>query len=177
MVNIGILKGLFDDKLVKIMTIFVNHPEKQYYLSEIARLSGVNATSTFRALNKLVAQEFIKANLIGRVRMYQLAKGEKANALSSLIKKDDGGPLDYFVERIKNTRVDRIFVDSRDLKSAKLILVGTLLSKNAEKVIEEVQNKYQYNIDFVEISEKQFRDMKKFNTFKDKKVLWKREFI
>lgn len=172
MVGLKIFKGLFDDKVMRILNIFVKNPEKQYYLSEVSRLSEVNPASTFRILNRLVAQDFLKVVLVGRVRMYQLAKGDKAKTLTELAKKEENKPLDYFISRIKEKNIEKVIEDSSDNFGAKLMLIGDFENKEIENICDEIFNKYDFKIEFVKLSREQFELMSKFKSFKDKKVIW-----
>ena len=79
--GIGVLSGLLDDKLIKILGVFMNRPDKRFYLTEVSKGSGVNAATTFRALNKLVKEHFIRAEVIGKVRTYRLSNSEKARKI------------------------------------------------------------------------------------------------
>lgn len=173
MVNLKIFKGLFDDKILNVLNIFIKHPEKQYYLSEIARLSEVNVASTFRILNKLVTQEILKVTLIGRVRMYQLAKGEKVKGILSMIENEN--PLDYFVERVQVFRIESVFLESETNNSYKLVVVGGNDDKGIDLLCREVYLKFNVEIEVLKVSIDQFESMKKFNFLKNKKILWEKD--
>ncbi|RMD45942.1 hypothetical protein D6829_00720 [Candidatus Pacearchaeota archaeon] len=173
------LSGLLDEKLVKIISLFVRYPEKKFYLSEVSKLSGVNNTSTFRILNRLVAQEIIKPTVIGRVRVYQLAKSEKAYQLAKIIKSEEKiDVLDLFVNRVKiMPRVRKIILDSRVGNVAKLIIVSDFsLKERINRVCKEIYEDKGFKVEFVELNPSQFEGLKNLNSFKsEKKVLFKRE--
>jgi DNA-binding IclR family transcriptional regulator len=69
-----ILKEIFDNKLVKIITLFVDNPDKKYSLSEIAELSKINITTSYRILNQLISKKIVKLVRIGKAKLYELEK-------------------------------------------------------------------------------------------------------
>ena len=177
MENLNILKDLFDEKVIGIMNIFINNPEKQFYLSELSKLSRINISTTFRILNKLSEQGFLKMVVIGKVKMYQMDGNEKTRALVNFLKKGKEDPLDIFIEKIKtNPRVKIIIQESKTPNEAKILIVGDYLSKEKlQKTAEEIKEKYNFRISFAEIFESQFNDLKNFHNYGfEKKIIWKR---
>jgi len=176
---IGALAGLLDDKLIKIISLFVKYPEKKFYLTEVSKLSGVNNTSTFRIVNRLVTQEIVKSTVIGRVRVYQLAKTERAASLAKMIKSEDKGDgLEKFISRIRALpRVKMVLLDSRTEHSAKIIVISEFsLKDRISKITKEILDSYNFRIDFVELNPGQFEGLRKLNSFgQGKKILFKRE--
>ena len=96
--GIDVLAGLLDEKLIKIISLFMKYPDKQFSLSEVSQKSGVTTATTFRILNKLVKQNLIGATIIGKSRIYRLSRGERASLLAKFLKKDDTNVLDIFVK-------------------------------------------------------------------------------
>lgn len=172
-----ILAGLLDEKLTKVILIFVRNPNKRFYLSEISKLSDVNPTTTFRILNKLVDKKIISVVVIGKVRAYQLSRSEKAQDLAKMLdKSDEGSALDIFCERMKRfPRVKLVLLDSKTASSAKLIVITEYSSKNRiEKISEEIFKEKNFKITFVELSVAQYESLKGSNMINlDKKVLLK----
>jgi hypothetical protein len=41
-----IVEALFDKKIIKILRLFINNPDKTYYLREISRITKVPPAST-----------------------------------------------------------------------------------------------------------------------------------
>ena len=80
-----ILNDLFDEKLIKIINIFLDSPEKRFCLTDISNLSRINVSTTFRILNKLVEKKIIKTIIIGKVRIYQLEANDKVFSLRKFV--------------------------------------------------------------------------------------------
>ena len=55
-----ILKDLFDEKILEIINLFLDNPEKRFSLTDVSGLAKVNIATTFRILNKLTGKKFIK---------------------------------------------------------------------------------------------------------------------
>jgi len=175
--SIDLLAGLLDEKLIRIMKVFIKNSDKKFYLSEIAKISKVNPASTFRILNKLVKEEFVKAAVIGKVRMYKLSSEERARSLSKILKEDDSDPLKKFVDKIKMIpRISLVLLDSKTTNSAKVIVVGEYSSKERiETLANEVNDSCNFKIEFVEINVRQFKELRSLKTFDlNKKILYKK---
>ena len=174
--GIGVLAGLLDDKLIRVISVFMKNPEKKFYLSEVARKADVNTATTFRILNKIVAEGIVKATVIGKVRTYQLSKGERVQSLSEILKKEDSDMLDKFCERVKTfQRVRLILLDSRSSNEAKLIIVGDFPSRDAiERIAKEIFEAHGFKINFVEINVQQYKDMKMLGMIGNKKILYRK---
>lgn len=174
--SISILTGLLDEKLIRVISVFMKNPEKKFYLSEVARKAEVNTATTFRILNKILKENIIRADIIGKVRTYQLAKGERVQSLSEILKKEDSDVLDVFCKRITSfPRVKLVLLESKTSSEAKVIIVGDFPSRDAiQRVVRELLETHKFKINFVEINAQQYRDMKLLGMMNDKKVLYRK---
>jgi hypothetical protein len=157
MQDMEILKDLFDEKIIVVVNLFMENPEKQFYLTEVSNKTKVNVATTFRILNKLVSQGFIKAEVIGKIRLYKLEKGEKVRALMKLLRTEES-PVQEFVDKISvHPRVKKIILEVSENNSAKILVVGDFLpQEKINKVLEEIKNNRNFKIECVEISENQY---------------------
>lgn len=174
--SISILTGLLDEKLIKVISVFLKSPEKRFYLSEVARKADVNTATTFRILNKILKENIIRADVIGKVRTYQLAKGDRVRSLSEILKKDDSDVLDVFCKRITSfPRVKLVLLESKSSNDAKVIIVGDFPSRNAiTRVVKELLETHKFKINFAELNPQQYKDMKLLGMMDDKKVLYRK---
>lgn len=174
--GMNILAGLLDEKIIKVISLFMKYPEKRFYLSEIARLANVNTATTFRILNKITTQNLVNATVIGKARTYQLAKGERVQSLSKMLKRDDSNALDVFCERIaKFPRIILVLINSKAANEAKLIIVGEFSSKDRiERIAADILDNHKFKINFVEFSVQQYKDMRALGMIGDKKVLYRK---
>ncbi|MBR9706413.1 helix-turn-helix domain-containing protein [Candidatus Pacearchaeota archaeon] len=172
-----VLKDLFDEKILEIINLFMENPEKRYFLSDVANITKINVTTTFRILNKLVSKGFLRATIVGKVRIYQLEKNEKTRELIKILKKE-GSALDRFVTEVStHPRIKKIILESKDKNHAKLILVGDFLPQSKiNKTIEDIKSKENFVITFVEINENQYEGLRSFKNYNlEKKVIWQRK--
>jgi len=174
----GILAGLLDDKLIKVISVFMKHPSKKFYLSEISKMSGVNTATTFRILKKLVGQELVHMDVLGKVRVYQLGTSERVKSLSGILKDSNiekKDLLEEFCEKVGAlARVRLILLDSRTHNGARLIIVGDLSSKERIDLIcrDFVENK-KFIVTYIELRTTQYEGLKSSRAFDmNKKILF-----
>ncbi|GEM_PF-1796755 len=172
-----VLKELFDDKIIKIINIFLENPKKQFSLTQVSFLSKVNIATTLRILEKLVKQNIIELIIIGKSKLYKIKNTEKTLFLSRFLKNEEE-PLLEFIDRVKNhPRIKKIIAEAKTGMEAKLILVGNFLpTDKINAIVDDIKRKYRFDIHFVEITEKQFSDMEKARLYDlGKKIAWERE--
>jgi DNA-binding MarR family transcriptional regulator len=175
-IEMDVLKDLFDEKIISVISLFIENPEKKYFLSDVANSTKINITTTFRILNKLVEKSFLKPTIVGKVRLYQLEKNEKTMELMKILK-SGSSPLNEFIEDISvHPRIRKIILESKDKNSAKVLIVGDFLpQEKINKAIEKIKQKDNFKINYVEITEKQFDGLKAFQNYNlEKKIIWKR---
>ena len=172
-----VLAGLLDDKLIRVISLFMKYPGKKFYLSEISKLSGVNTATTFRILKKLVKEDLIIMDVIGKVRVYQLGKSERVRSLSGFLKKEEKvDVLGEFCEKVgRLPRVRLILLDSRTHNGARLIIVGDLPSKERiDLICREFAEREKFNVSFIELRTTQYDGLKSSRAFDmNKKVLFR----
>ncbi len=171
------LRDLFDERIIEIMTLFMEHPGKKYFLSDVANKTKINVTTTFRILNRLVKKEFIKSSIIGKTRVYELEQNKKTLDLLKLLRNEDD-PIQHFIESVSShPRIKKIILESREKRGAKLVLVGNFLSKEKiEKKVNEIKNKFNFDIKFAELSPEQYKNLKGFKSYGlEEKVIWSKD--
>jgi PAS domain S-box-containing protein len=171
-----ILKDLFDEKLIEIINIFLENPDKTFSLTDISNISKVNVATTFRIIRKLISKEFVIPVKIKKVSIYKLADNEKTKYLSKLLKSGTE-PLQKFTEELsKNPKIKKIILESKNDDQAQLIVVtNSLLTEDIKKVCEQIKKEYNLNINFVEILENQYKGLKNFKFDLEKKIIWEKE--
>lgn len=172
-----ILKDLFDEKIIEVINLFLENPEKRYCLTDVSNLTKVNVATTFRILNKLAAKQFIRTIIVGKVRIYQLERNEKTMALSKFLKKENN-PLQRFTEELSShPRIKKIILESKEANNAKLLIVGDFLpTEKINKTCEKIKEEFNFKISFVEISENQYRGLRNFDNYNlDRKIIWEKK--
>lgn len=179
LMGLDVLSGLLDDKLIRIISLFIKNPGKKFYLSEISKLSGVNTATTFRILKKLVVQEVISIDVIGKIRIYQLGHGERVKSLAGMLKSDpfEKDVLDEFCERVGSlARVRLILLDSRTRNRANVIIVGDLSSKERiDLICRDFNDNRKFSVTYIELRTSQYEGLKNSQIINlNKKVLFRR---
>ncbi|GBE20014.1 MAG TPA: hypothetical protein ENG87_02075 [Candidatus Pacearchaeota archaeon] len=177
MAQIDILKGLFDEKIIQIIDIFLDNPNRQFSLTQVSSVSNINIATTMRMLEKLVKQNIVELILIEKTKLYRLKKNEKTMALNKLLKSEEE-PLLEFIDYIKKfPRVKKIILESKTDKEVKLLIVGNFLPIGKIKsIIREIREKHHFRINFVDLNENQFNDMERLGFYEvNRKIIWKRK--
>ncbi len=173
--EIEVLRKIFDEKIISIIDLFLSNSERKFSLSEVSEESRVNITTTLRVLDKLVKNEIIEITLIGKSKFYKQKQSEKTIYLSKILKKEDH--LSEFIDRVKsNLKVKKIILETKTSNSAKILIVGDSISKEKlNRLIDEIKNKHNFRIQYVEMPEKQYQDLQNLGLFDiSKKVIWER---
>jgi len=175
MKGIDILRDLFDEKIITIINTFLENPDNPLSLTEISKESGVNVATALRIIDKLINKDFVETITIGKSKAYKLKQSEKTLGLYKLLRKDEG--LSNFIDKIKqDKRIKKIILESKTEKGAKLIIVGSEIP--TDKILttaNKIRRDSKFNIDFIEISEKQFKEMERMGLYNlNKKIVWER---
>ena len=173
MEHIEILRDLFDEKIISILNELLENQDKQLSLTHISSLSKVNIATTFRIINKLIEKDIVELIHIGKSKYYKLKQGEKSNFINNLLKKDK--PLTEFIDKLKHySRIKKIIFENKTKDVAKLFIIGNSIPiKEIESLIIEIENKYNFKIQFIELNEKQYQDLEKMQLYNlGKKIIW-----
>jgi hypothetical protein len=170
-----ILRGLFDEKIIGVLNVFLENQEDRFSLSQISSLAKVNITTTLRILDRLIRQDLIELSVIGKSKFYRFKRSEKTLALNKILKKE--GEISEFIEGIKQfPKIKKVILESKTSHSAKMLIVGNVLpAEGIESLVEHIKAKFGFKIQFVGISEKQYEDMDKIGLYElGKKIVWER---
>jgi len=177
MADINILKQLFDKKILRIIDVFLQNKDKQFYLRELSRDANVSPATTYRIVGKLVKAGIIEEIKISKFKIYKIIINEKTKGLSKLLK-EEVNPLEIFVEKVKNIEgIDSVILQGKKTnKSVNVLIIGNdNVSKKIKSITSDIKQKHNFNIDFLTLSDLQFRQMTKLGVYSgDKKVLWER---
>ena len=178
MADIDILKQLFDKKILRIIDVFLQNKDKQFYLRELSREASVSPATTYRIIGKLVKAGIIEEIKISKFKVYKIIISEKTKGLSKLLK-EEVNPLEIFVEKAKiiNGIESIILHGKKTNKSVNVLIIGNdNISKKVDAVVMDIKQKHNFKIDFLILSDLQFRQMTKLGVYSgEKKVLWERE--
>ncbi|MCK4670162.1 MAG: helix-turn-helix domain-containing protein [Nanoarchaeota archaeon] len=166
-----ILASLIDDKIVKIYLTLTNN-NKEFYLRELAKVSGVPPASTFRILKRLVKLKLVDEIKMSKFRLYRLSSNSNTRFLGSIFVSKEN-VIDLFVSQIKrNTKIDTI-IQHGEIKAdkANLLIIGDKSAQiEIEPIIEAIKREKQFEISFVCLDSTQYRKMTSMGLYSGKKT-------
>ncbi|MCA9485215.1 MAG: hypothetical protein KC506_00015 [Nanoarchaeota archaeon] len=173
MKRVDLLRDLFDEKIVKIISVFLEEPDKQFSLTQTASESKVNIATTLRIIDKLTKKDILEQTLIGKSKFYKLKRGEKTLALTRLLKKEEH--LSDFIDSVKKIpEVEKIILETKSNSEAKLLLVGNdIPEEKIKEATKKIKEKHNFKIEYLEISNKQFEEISRLELYDlNKKIIW-----
>ena len=175
MVETDILKSLIGPKMGRILQIFVDNDQTEYYLREISTLSSVPVASVFRIIDRFVKLSIIDVIYIKKIKLYKLSKTKEAFILSKLFKQEIS-PIDVFVDKINNIGgVNQIILHGKPTKSkANILIIGdnvdSLLISDA---IQGIKGAYQFIITSLALTHEQYSQMLSMGLYSgEKKIVY-----
>lgn len=171
-----VLETLFDKKVIKVLRLFINNPENEYYLREIAKVTKVPPATTFRILGTMKDLELITERRQKHLKTYRL-NPENTSMFSSLLE-DKQSALQEFTEFIKTQpEVELAVLHGKEEKDkASVLIVGESMNQEAIRLKSvEIREKYGFNIIYLLLSSYQYDQMVNMGLYPGKKViLWSR---
>ena len=81
-----LLKGLVDDKLLRMLKLFLDDKTRYFHLTELASKSKVPASSAHRLIKQLVVLGFVMYDKLGKLKIYKYNDSEKSRKLEEVLK-------------------------------------------------------------------------------------------
>lgn len=165
-----VVETLFDKKVIKILRLFINNSDNQYYLREISRLTKVSPASTHRILTSMESLSILEAIKTKHLKTYVLNK-KNASIFTDLFD-DDKTAIEEFVEFTK--RIDSVQKVIKHGEEAKgkanlLILANSLDQEILRKKAIEIKQKYRFNIIFLVLGPGQFEQFEEMGLYPGQK--------
>ena len=70
---------------MRIVGVFIDNPDKEFYLSQINKMTGISLDRTHAYLNFWNGLGVISYRKIGRMKMYKLKKSKLTRAIINLL--------------------------------------------------------------------------------------------
>lgn len=167
-----VLEALFDKKLLDLLRFFLDNPEKQYYLRELAKLTKIPPATIFRLLKRLKNAGVIEEIKIKKFKIYQLKTSDTASYLQEFMATKRSA-LDAFIAIAKDIPgVDQILLHGQETaERASLLLVGTGIdTAMVQAAVIEIKRIYNYNILHLNLEPGQFEQMTAIGLYPGKRV-------
>ncbi|MEM1988773.1 MAG: hypothetical protein QXS41_02970 [Candidatus Woesearchaeota archaeon] len=153
---------LIDNKIVEILKVLIKNQNNKMRITDISHESKVPIASTFRILKKLEKLEIVKVEEINKLKLFSLAENKTTAFIKSIIKLMPSG-LEYFLNKIKELpNVQQVILQGPEKEnSVNLILLGYNIDNEfIRKLVQEIYNKYKYNIIYLILTKEQYEQMK-----------------
>jgi DNA-binding transcriptional regulator YhcF (GntR family) len=179
MVGREVVEQLFDKKLLAILRVFLDNPEKQYYLRELAKLTKVPPATTLRALRRLKKCEVVDEIRVKKFKLYQIkAEGETVRFLEEFLATKKSA-LDEFIRLSRSiVGVEMILLHGKETpEKANLLMLGRGIdAESVHRIVVEIKNRYHYTILQLILEPEQFEQMTQMGLYQGKKtVLFRRQ--
>lgn len=146
----------------KLLKLFLENPERQYFVRELTREIGERIHSVRRELDNLTKFGLLTSRHVDQKRYYQVKKSFVLfEELAALIKKSK-----LLIEKVVQDKVKRLegvrylsltgrFVED-DNAPTDVLIVGRILPENLKKFIHDLESIYQKEIRYTYLSSHEF---------------------
>jgi hypothetical protein len=81
-----VMEGLIDSKLTRVIKTFLRDKDGLFHLKKISNHSKVPLTTTLAITKKLVGLDILEIVVIGKFKLYRLAKNKKTEFIDKVIR-------------------------------------------------------------------------------------------
>ena len=167
-----VIETLFDKKIIKILRLFINNPDKELYLREISKLTKVSPASTYRILKLLKELELVYEEKTKYLKTYFLNR-QNAAMFAELLE-DKRSALQEFSDFIKGiSGVNMVVLHGNEEKDkASILIVGEDIDKESIRLkVLDIKGKYAFNIIHLILGSEQYNQMLSMGLYPGKKVV------
>lgn len=158
---IALLAHLFDKKKISVLKVFLDAPEREFTMIEVAKSSRVSNATTFRILQKLVALDILEEHKVKHLRVYSLSKNQSTKYLERILEAGKSA-LEEFVELIKSVDgVSEVILHGKKKKErADILIIGRNVNAGAvQDIINTILEKYKFTIVHLTLDPVQYKQM------------------
>lgn len=177
MENIELLEGLFDNKIINIISLLLQSREKQFYLREISKDSKVPIATTFRILQKLIKLKIVKTIKVSRFKLYQVEENDQVMFLASIIKAKKKALQDFVdaMKRIKDVNMVILHGEETEVKANLLIIGGDIDITKVKDIVRETKERHDFTISYMTLTPDQYNQMSSIGLLpRQKRILFER---
>ena len=167
-----ILAGLIDEQLLKIFRFFINNPDQEFYLRELAKRARVPPASTYRIVQQLKKLELIQEHKLKKFKFYQLNE-LNAGFLADILA-DRKSAVQEFIEAIKaDPHIEMVVLHGKEERmKANLLLIGNNIDVEVVRSAAlAAKEQYGFNIIHLTLDPDQYNQMSSMGLYPGKKVI------
>ncbi|MBN2251665.1 MAG: hypothetical protein JW724_06300 [Candidatus Altiarchaeota archaeon] len=167
-----ILAGLIDQHALKVLKLFINNNDQDFYLREIAKRARVSPATTYRTLKTLLKLELIIESKVKKFKFYRLNE-QTADFLIDILA-DRRSAVQEFVEQIKTEEhVEMVVLHGKEERSkANLLIIGNKIDQERiRSAALAAKEQYGFNIIHLTLAPDQYNQMSSMGLYPGKKVI------
>lgn len=168
-----LLEKLFDQKILKVIRLFFDNPEEDFYIREVSKKTKLPVSTTFRIMNKLKDLDIIRLKRMKKFKVYFLNMSKDIEILQDLVIQKKSA-LNEFVENVSNIEeVDSIILHGKEDKNkANVLLIGDNIPvEKVKNFVVEVKENYDFTIIDLSIEPDQFAKMSDMGLFPGRRTV------
>lgn len=170
-----LLMGLFDQKRLRLIKLFLDNPENEYGLREAAKAARLPPATVHRIMKILLEYGVVEERRVKKLRLYRLSSSKQATFLDELlaVKKT---AIEEFVEQARGLEgVESLILHGKATKEkAGILVVGQGIDGAAlNSIVGAIREKYRFSIIHTTLAHEQYEQMTAMGLFpQEKKVLY-----
>jgi hypothetical protein len=172
-----LLEHLFEQKKLKILRLFLQDKEKEFYLREISNLTKVPVASVFRIIQKLLQLDLIQEMKVNKFKLYKAADNANMRFLENFVA-ESRQIIKTFVQMVSGIKgLNMIILHGKIEKDrANLLMIGEDIDVGeVKRICAEIKEKHNYIISFLNLTEEQFTQMSSMGLYSgEKKIVFRR---
>ncbi len=177
MENAQLLQELFDSKILAILKLFFKHADRQFYLLEISKESGVSSATTFRIVNKLAQFGVVDQIKVAKFKLYKLSQNDNVEFLQNFIR-EDIQVMKMFINNIKSIEnIEAVILHGKETPNrANVLIIGNNIdSGKIKSLCLFTREKYDFTISSLTLTREQYEQMSQMGLYSgQKKILLKK---
>ncbi|RME52069.1 ArsR family transcriptional regulator [Candidatus Woesearchaeota archaeon] len=171
-----LLADLFDKKLLAVLRLFIDNPDKEYYLREVAKYTRVPVATVYRHLGKLKALDIIHERRIKKLKLYRLNETKPAKFIESILEVRKTA-LEEFLDLVKgDPHIQEIILHGKKQKDrANILIIGSGVNAEAiRQAVGTIKDKYGFSVIHLVLEPEQFEQMASMGLYSgEKRSLYK----
>ncbi|NQU98027.1 winged helix-turn-helix transcriptional regulator [Candidatus Woesearchaeota archaeon] len=168
-----LLEKLFDEKKLKVMQIFFDNPEEDFYIREVAKRTRVPVATTFRIINKLRELEIIRETKIKKFKVYRLNQTKNTEFLQDIVAQKKSALNDFTEKAATIDEVETIILHGKEEKNkANVLLIGhNIPIDKVKSFVVEIKESYNFTIIDLTLEADQFTKMSEMGLFPGRRTV------
>lgn len=172
-----LLEQLFDRKILTLVKLFLDNPERQYGLREAAKATKLPPATAHRLIHRLVDLEILQETRIKQLRLYKLSNNKATKFLDEMMAVKKSAIEDFVDSAATLAGVQEIIQHGKATKDkVNLLIIGESIDSAAlAHLVGDIKENYNFTILHLVLSPDQYQQMASMGLYEgEKKILSRR---